>query len=219
MHSFISFLLYYLSFRILKRNFNRLTLTLSLFYFLPATGFILNLIFLLFSTSIIGYILYFAASYLILCGFIFLIVFIINLLNLKLYSSLKKQVIIILSYAVFSLILLLLPGGITINESTGWTPIFSWPFSIIIYIFFTLVIFIPSLLLTRRLYKTFEDKTLKKKLGYFSIGIIGMFLAFYGLILYLTWYDAIFRTIWAYLVFFIVVPSGILIYYGIGHNL
>ncbi|MFX0176924.1 MAG: hypothetical protein ACFE85_11910 [Candidatus Hodarchaeota archaeon] len=226
MHTFLSLLLYYLAFKVIKRNRNRITLALGAFYFFPATGFLLNLIFLPFSSSLGGYILYFSAAFLILFGFIFLILFIINLLNMKMYYSIKKQLIIVIIYGLADLILLLWPGGITINEQTNWTPSFSIQFFIISYLFFTLVISFPSILLSIKLYHTFTDKRLKKKFGLFLIGIIGMFSAFYGLILYNTseLTDAViilenFKSIWTVLVFCIVIPSGLLIYYGIGQNL
>ncbi|MFX1496348.1 MAG: hypothetical protein ACFFBH_02370 [Promethearchaeota archaeon] len=196
-----------------------MNLTLSLFYFLPATGFLLSLIFLLLSTSIIGYILYYFSAFCTLSGFIFLIIFMLNLTNIKPYHSSKRQIIIILIYISIGLIILFLPGGITISESTDWSPIFSFPFFITMYIFFSSAIFVPSLILSLKLYKSFADKKLRKRFLYFFVGIIGMFIAFYGLILFNTWYNVIFRTIWAFLVFFIVVPSGIFIYYGIIHKL
>jgi len=139
---------------------------------------------------------------------------------MKLYYSIRKQFIIILIYGLANLILLLLPGGITINEQTSWTPLYSPQFFVISSLFFTLVIFIPSILLSLKLYHTFTDKGLKKKFRLFLIGIIGMFSAFYGLILYNTLTEPIiFKSIWTVLVFCIVIPSGLLIYYGIGQNL
>ncbi|MFW9938439.1 MAG: hypothetical protein ACFFD5_12380, partial [Candidatus Thorarchaeota archaeon] len=82
-----------------------------------------------------------------------------------------------------------------------------------------------SIFLSVKLYHTFTDKRLKKKFRLFLLGIIGMFSAFYGLILYNTsvLFEVIilenFKSIWTVLVFCIVIPSGLLIYYGIGQNL
>lgn len=219
MHSFITVLLYFLSFKILRRNINRMTINLSLFYFLPGTGFLLNLIFLTLSTSFLGYILYFISAFCTLSGFIFIVIVLINIINIKPYSSKKRQILIIFIYLILGLVILFLPGGITINEDTNWTPVFSLPFLITMYIYFTSIIFIPSLIFSYKIYKSFKDKKLKIKYLFFFIGIIGMLLAFYGLILFNTWYNPTFRTIWSVLVFFIVVPSGIFIYYGIIHKL
>ncbi len=190
-----------------------------MFYILPATGFLLNLIFLLYSTTILGYVLYFIAAYLILFGFIFLIVFIKNLVYLESSVSNRKDVLIIVVYAIIILIIFSYPGGIIISEKTNWAPLFSWHFFLIIYVFFTVFITFPSIFLSIKLYKTFIDSKLKKKLKYFFCGIFGMLFAFYGLILYNTWHDPLFRAVWALIVFNLVIPSGLLIYYGIGQNI
>lgn len=195
-----------------------MTLTLSIFYILPGTGFILNLIFLPLSTTKIGYILYFIMTYLIIFGFIFIVIFIIKLLAIDPNYTSKTQLIIVLSYAALVLLLLVFPGGITINEETNWRPKWSLPFLIITNLFFTFSIFIPTIIFSLKLNKRFEDKKLKRKLKYFFTGIIGMFISIYGLILYNTWDNPIYKIIWTFLSL-TVVPSGLLIYYGIGHKL
>lgn len=216
--SFISFLFFYLAFRILKRNFNRLTLTLSFFYILPGTGLFLNIIYLPLSTYAIGIILYFVLVFLILFGQIFLLIFIINLLNVNPNIISRNQIFFIIIYAILAWLLLIFPGGITINRETDWTPKYSLPFFITIYIFYTSLICIPTIIYLMRLSHRFQDKVLKRKMRYFFTGIAGMLLSIYGLILYNTWDDPIFKIIWTFLSL-LVIPSGLLIYYGIGHNL
>jgi len=216
--SFIIIFFFYLAFKVLKRNLNRITLTLSLFYILIGIGFILNIIFLLFCSTSAGYFIYFIAAYLIHLGAIFLIIFIMDLFETDPYYNSKKQFLIIFSYALIIFLILNIPGGITINEYTNWTPVFSWLFLILMYLTITFIIFIPSIMLSIKLYNRFEDKNLKRKFMYFFIGMSGMFMSYYGLILFNTWDDPIFKIIWSFLSL-IVIPSGLLIYYGIGHNL
>lgn len=164
----------------------------------------------------VGYILYFISAFLMLFGQMFIVIFIINLLYMDINFSLKRQNLIISAYAIINLFVLSIPGSITFNEGV---PVYSWGFLIIIYIIFTLAIVIPTIVFSRILYNTFEDRKLKIKLKYFFIGVMGMCFAVYGLILYNTWSDSVFRSIWTFLVFFIVIPSVLLIYYGIGQNL
>lgn len=219
MHTFIVILFFSLSGKILKRKLNSTTLTLSMLYILEATGFLLSVLFLFINTTLIGYILYLIATFLILFGVIFLVIFIISLLNIDEIFLLKKKYIIICSYGLIIVFSLFIPSAITLNESTNWKPVFSWFFLIILYLILTIYTFLPTLYLSIKLYRSFNDKRLRKKLKYFFIGIIGMLISLYGLILYNTWHDSIYRLIWGVLVFFIVFPSGILIYYGIGQNL
>jgi hypothetical protein len=76
----------------------------------------------------------------------------------------------------------------------------------------------PFIFLFLKLYNGFEDDNLKKKLMYFFIGFCGVAFVTYGAVLYNTWDDPIFKAIWIYLSF-IVVLSGYLIYYGMGRGL
>jgi len=216
MHSFILIIYSYLAFKILKRNFNRSSLILSAYYILPGLSFLLNLIYLPLSTTIAGYIIYFILAFLMLFGQIFIVIFIINLLYIDVNFWLKRQNLIISAYAIINLLVLIIPGLITFNEGV---PAYSWGFLTFIYIIFTLGTVIPTITFSIKLFNTFKDRTLKRKFKFFIIGVIGMCFAFYGLMLYNTWSDLIFRTIWSFLVFFIVIPSVLLIYYGIGQNL
>ncbi|MFX1392697.1 MAG: hypothetical protein ACFFAH_03900 [Promethearchaeota archaeon] len=213
---------FYIAFRILKRKFDRKTLTLSAIYIFPGISFIFNIIYIiLFALNEItlGLILYYFTVYFVLFGFIFLLIFIINLLDIQKKLALKKQLIIVFIYATAVFLLLILPGGIKIDESTNWTPIYSWYFLIAVYIFFTSVIFIPTMIFSIKFFNTLNDKVLKKKFMYFFIGMIGMFFILYGATLYNTWDNNIYKIIWTILINIILIPSGFLLYFGIVRNL
>ena len=204
----------WLAYKILKRNKSRLTIILSSFYISVAIGLILNVIYLPLKISILYAIMFFLFSF----GQIFLVIFLINLNKMGGEFSLKKDLIVIFSYAFILFLLLNFPGGITINEDTNWKPVFSWAFLISSYMFYTCFINIPTIILTIKIYKKFEDKNLKKKLKFFFIGINGFLCVYYGTLLYVTWDDPLFRAIWSVLSL-IVIPLGFLIYYGIGKDL
>jgi len=217
--TFVLLLFFYLTFKILKRKIDITTITLSLFYIIIAFGLVLSGIFFFISTSPIGLIIYSLGAYCILFGQIFLVVFIYNILKFSQSIKSIKQISIILLFALISILLILFfPEGITISPETNYTPKFSWPFLITLYIFFTITVLLPSLIFFKRLYKLFKDRDLRKKLRFFLIGICGFFFSFYGLILFNTWQDPLFRLIWGF-ASFIVLPSGYLIYYGIGRGL
>jgi len=211
----------WLAYKILKRNKSRLTILLSSFYFSEAIGLILNVIYLPLKISILYAIMFFLFSF----GQIFLVIFLINLNKMDGEFSFKKDLIVIFSYAIILLLLLNFPGGITINEDTNWRPVYSWSFLISSYMFYTCFINIPTIILSIKIYKKFEDKNLKRKLKnlkrklkFFFIGINGFLCVYYGTLLYITWDNNIFRTIWCFLSL-IIIPLGFLIYYGIGKDL
>ena len=216
--SLISIFFFVTAFKIVKRNRNRSTLTLSTFYVLSGCGFIVNLILLPININPASFILYIISFFLISFGQIFLVIFLKNLLKIEQDAQLKTDFIIVLVFALLLLLLPTLTRGITFNEQTNWSPVFSWPFLILLYMLLTLMIFGPSISFLKKLYNRFENEDLKKKLRFFMIGCYGMMFSLYGAILYNTWQNPIYKIIWSFLVL-IIVPSGFLIYYGIAHDL
>ena len=116
------------------------------------------------------------------------------------------------------MILLLLPGGLIIDETTNWRGYWTFSYCITLIIFFTCVIFIPSIILLIKIYSSFEDDDLKKKWRYFVIGYCGNVEAFYGYLFYLATTDPFIKMIIA-INSLIVIPAGILIYFGIAQQL
>jgi len=212
----------FIAVKLLIRNRSRPILTLSAFYLITASGLIFNAIFIIIAAFIpdnvlLIQILYFFTFYSMLFSPILILTFIISILKLEYVFTLKKQLIITLIYGIVNCLIVFIPNGISFTEQ--WRPIYSWLFFMCIYIFFTVGIVIPTLIYSKRLIKTFQDKILKKKLVTFIIGVFGMFLILYGAVLYITWQDTFFRSLWVVITFFLMITSAIFIYYGIGREL
>jgi len=228
---FISVVFLYLAYKILTRSRSRISLTLSFFYVLLGFSTLTNIAFLLLiptELDILLYILYFFIAFVTIFGFIFILIFIHNLLNIESIYSFKKYLFFIILYGLCCFLLLgmfFLGIGIdpelriNISNETSWKPVYSWEFLIVVYIFFSLSITIPYLIYSIKLYKKFEDKNLKKRLRFFILGIFGMTIMFYGVVLFNTWQNDLFKALWSILVIFIMIPSAYSIYYGIGQNL
>lgn len=208
----------FLIFKILKRNTNRNSLTLCGFYITVSISLALNgivvLIAFFFPGEYIG-ILYLFLTYLTIFSFVFIVVFILGLLNLQ--FTINKALILILIYGVVWLILLLYPGGITYSEN--WSPIYSFTLYIAANILFTITFTIPVIFYSLRLRRLFKDSNLKKKLSLFLSGNMLLNIIIYGALLYNTWQDPTFRTVWSFSTFVLLISSGLLIYYGIGRDL
>jgi len=212
----------FIAIKLLRRTRPRPIITLSMFYLLTAFGLILNVVHVLIAaiqpeSSVLLVIIYFFSFYPITFSAIFILTFIISILKLGDVFTLKKQLIITLIYGFLILLVFFIPEGITftVQGRSKW----SWPLFIAIYLIFTFFITIPTIVYSRRLVRTFQDRILKKKLNTFLLGVFGMYLAVYGVTLYLTWQDPLFSAIWSVVTFFLMIPSAILIYYGIGREL
>ena len=213
---------FFIAITLLKRNRMRPIITLSMFYIFSATGLIFNAIFLLLAAfipenAVLLQVFYFLSFYPMLFSPIFILTFIVSLLKLEFVFTIKKQLIITIIYSLVIFIIYFTPDGITFIDQ--WRPVYSWPFLMLVYIFYSGYIVIPTLLYSRRLVKTFEDKILKRKLITFIIGVIGMFSSLYGAVLYITWQNPLFKSLWSVITVLIIIPSAIFIYYGIGREL
>ena len=211
---------FFLIYKILKRNKNRSSLILSGFYFIVSIGFLMNIIAVLiafFAPGLIIAFFYFAATYLIIFSFIFIIIFIISLLKLKYIFTLKKATIIVISYGIVWLLLHFYPGGITYSEN--WTPVYSPPLFYAVNILFTVTITLPAIIYSSRLYKLFKDAALKRKLRLFLLGVTMTIVLVYGVLLYNTWQDPTYKTVWGLTSIVLLISSGLLIYFGIGRDL
>jgi len=212
----------FIAIKLLRRTRPRPIITLSILYFLLIAGFIFNILHVIIRTIhpenvVLLKVIYFLTFYPLLFAPIFLLTFIISILKLGDVFTIKKQLIITLIYGFVTLLIFFIPDGITFTEQ--WQPIYSWAFFTAIYTSFTIFITIPTIWYSRRLVRTFQDKILKKKLITFLIGVFAMYSVIYGAVLYLTWQNPLFRTIWGVVTFFLMIPSGILIYLGIGREL
>lgn len=217
-YPFVTIFFLILVYKVLKRKRNRLSITLSMVFIIENAGLILNFVYLLIEINkaeIILYLLYFSSSIFVLFAPIFIFIF-INIL-LRVDFSNKKYFIIVFSYAIGCILIHLIPGGITFSEN--WTPIYSLTFFIVALVFITLAIVVPMILYSMRLYHNFIDRDLKRRVKMFLVGITEMISLLYGVILFNTWQDPIFKNIYSILVIFLLVSSGLLIYYGIAKTM
>jgi len=212
----------FLAIKLLRRNQQRPTLTLCMLYILSASGLIFNAMHVVLAAfqpenEVLLLVIYFLTYFPMLFSPVFILTFIISILRLGDVFTIKKQLIITLIYGFLVFIIFFTPNGITFSEQ--WRPMFSWGFLTLVYISLTVFIVLPTFWYSRRLIKTFKDKILKRKLIIFISGIAGMIISIYGTVLYITWQDSLFSSLWSIITTFIIIPSAIFIYYGIGREL
>ena len=143
--------------------------------------------------------------------------FVLILLKSENVISLKIELSFLLIYAILLFILWFIPGGITIDETTGWKPVWSWGFTIYAMIVCSGVI-IPTIIFSIQTYRKFDNTQLRKKWLFFIIGCIEFFYLYYGTTISNGLANPGFRTLWAY-ISLISVPGLIFIYFGVGKQL
>ncbi|MHA1473088.1 MAG: hypothetical protein ACTSQW_08335 [Promethearchaeota archaeon] len=218
----IIFFFIYIAYLVYKRTLTQATKMLFLFYLLTAFGFVFNIVVVLISLTEIEWISTFAyslVSFFLLFPQIYLVRFILKLLNNPIDFNKKKQRIYLILFSILSFLIVMIPEGITVNESTNWAPSYSWVLLITIYIFYSSFISIPAMVNLTKLLKTFEDKLLRRRLLLFYYGTIGVIVGIYGAALYNTWDEPTFKVIWSLIQLILIPTTNLLIYYGVGKNL
>ena len=214
---FISIAFLSLSFIILRKKRDRLSVSLSIPFILISLSFIVNLIYLPLNLNPQVYILHFIAVYFLFLSLIFFVVFNLNLLYFRTESKLKTDVVLIIVYGILLFIILLLPKGITINENTSWMPRWSWSLFLVLGLFIISFVGIPQIILSVKIYNKFKDNALKKRIKFYFVGLFGLTINLMGILLYNTWDNSVFKTIWPFLSL-IAIFFGLCIYYGIGRQ-
>ena len=195
---------------------------LFMFYLMTAFGFIFNIVVVLISLTEIEWIstfVYSLVSFFLLFPQIYLVLFVLKLLVNPIDFNKKKQRIYLILFSILSILIVMIPGGITVNESTNWAPCYSWMLLITIYIFYSSFISIPAIVNLTKLLKTFEAKLLRRRLLLFYYGTIGVIVGIYGVALYNTWDEPTFKVIWSLIQVILIPTTTLLIYYGVGKNL
>ena len=212
----------YIAYLVFKRKITNATKVLLYFYIMTAFAFIFNIIVVLISLTEIEWIstfAYFLVSFFLLFPQIYLVLFILKLLKDPTDFNKKRQRVYLILFSILSFLIVMIPGGITVNESTNWAPSYSWVLLITIYIFYSSFISIPAIVNLTKLLKTFEDKLLRRRLLLFYYGTIGVIVGIYGAALYNTWDDPIFKVVWSLIQLFLIPTTNLLIYYGVGKNI
>ncbi|MFX1312269.1 MAG: hypothetical protein ACFFHD_06620 [Promethearchaeota archaeon] len=204
----------FLLYKIIKRKKKTKTsISLSFFFTFIIIAFILNLIYVPIQINPIVFILYIIVVFLLLFAAFFLV---LTLLNLHLEINFKVKFVIGLFYLTIVILILFIPNGIRYDQGTNWNPKYNWEVFIAIYLYFVVMILIPSIIILLKIIKKIYETKLKKRLWSYFIGEIILTTGSFGLALYNTWENQTFRFVWPFILFLLITLNGLLVYYGLG---
>ncbi|MFX1389151.1 MAG: hypothetical protein ACFE9Z_03700 [Promethearchaeota archaeon] len=213
-----AFFFLYMAILVLKRGRKKLNLYLSCFYLSTTIGGVINMVYATVFNEILVFVLHFITYFLFCYSMVFLLIFVLILVNPNKKITNKLQILILIVFGLLILGILLIPGGIEINGSTNWKPVWNWNFLLYSVIVCSSLIIIPTVYHSIKIYFRFENEFLKRKWKYFLFGISAYFFLYYGTSLSNTLNDNTFRLIWS----IISLPTLIslyLIYFGVGRQL
>ena len=192
---------------ILKRDTKRLNQLFATFYLLSASATIINVIYVSLFINPVVKILHFITYFLFCFAIIYLLVFNLIILKSEKIFTITKHNIIAGTYAALLFVLILIPGGIIINESTEWKPVWSLPFLIYATTYYSM-----------KIYKKLEDKTLKKKWAFYILATFGYFAILYLSSISNFLNDPTFRLITS-IAGLSLYGTAFLLYYGVGKQI
>jgi len=200
--------------KILKKDTKKTNFMIGSFFLFLTAGFSVNMIYANIFQEEIVKTLHFLTIFLTCFAEIFILIFILLLLKTHSFFKNSQQIAIV---GIFGLLLFaswFIPEGVTINETTDWKPVWSWPFLIYSYVICFSFAIIPALYGAVLVYKRLSDPLLRKKWRYFIVGIISNYYIYSGTALSNAINIPEFRLIWAMLS----LPAlftGTLVYHGI----
>ena len=217
------FVFLFLAYKILKRDRKRLNVIFSMFYLFPVFGLFMNFIYGPMTDEFLVSIFNFLTNFGIFYSPIFIVVFELMLLKSEKVISTKKQLLIIIIYgiALFGMLFFLfVPGfGVTINQSTGWSPVWSPPFFIYVISVVTIGATLPALYFSFQIFKKFEDEVLKKRWKFFILGFCAFVFFLYGIFISNVLNNPTFRIVIVGAGLILDLIGAYLMYFGVGRQI
>ncbi|MHA1803294.1 MAG: hypothetical protein ACTSU4_02040 [Promethearchaeota archaeon] len=202
---------------ILHRSATRENKIFSLFFINVACGTVVNVIYAPLMINPLVLILHLVTYYLLSFGQVFLLLFTLLLLKSQRIINTGMQVLIIFSFAVLlsGIFFLGLNGEVRIDNSTNWKPAWSLFFFLYAFCLCIFTCIIPTIYFSLKLRTRFENKLIRKRYGYFLIGIGFYYFVWGGTSLSNYLNNPTFRMIWSFISLACFI-STYTIYHGIG---
>ncbi len=213
----------YFTYKLLKRCKNKVTISLSSFFLTNITALVVLLISIFTANTPLSYPFYIIGYYLFFFSYSFLNIFSGLVLKVDKNVSQKLIIFLIILYS-FTCCYIFLVGmimsGIQYGLSTGWVPVFNLNFAIISWIYIILFYFIPQIMITFKLRRSFQSSPIKTRINLMVISIIMGFFVVIFTILYNFWIDNIFyRSIHTFINLPLGTIGAYLLYRSVGKEL
>ena len=217
-HGIILFTFSIMAFMILKRDRKWINVVVSLFYLNFVVGFTINMLYIFFTEdpyALLVLMMYYSILFFLLLGTQFLTIFSLIMLKTEKLFTRKKQKIFIVIFLIANFCSFLIPGGVSLNSTTKWNPVYNEGYFIYIMIVFTILSVAPQIYCFFKIYGNFQQEFLKKRWLSFIIGTILLYILCYGTVVYNFLDIPEIRAMWALVSLFLSVGAAIFIYYGI----
>ncbi len=177
------------TYKLLKRAKNRSTITLSTFFLMIATAYLIAFFSMLLINSPFAYSFYITSWYFFMYSHSFIILFSLLLLQIEEnISYMKFFMFIVLNGLILASVccICIYYNGIQYDMSTGWRPLFSLPFAIINWIYVIFFLVIPEFIMGFKLLKIFDGAKIVIRIKLFLLSTLLEYAVIILVILYNT---------------------------------
>lgn len=210
---FLFFLFLVFGINVILRGRKKINFLLTGFYISVSIGFLFNFFLVFVQIELLTSIIYYLILFFLFLGTFFLAIF---TMYMKFGEQLPSQTqkILFLAYITLLFVMLLLtPTGLTINESTGWHPVYS-DFYFGYMMALLSISFSITLYYTISILNSITVKLLKQRWKLFVFGIFGLFIFAYTTLIIYKLLSGVIVLIMSMIDFILVILSSIFIYYG-----
>jgi len=205
---------------ILRRSTKNLNQIFSMFFISVAIGTVINVIYAPLTNSVLVKFLNIFTYFMFCLAMVFLLIFNLMLLKSEKVINPRKQVIIVIIWALILLGLFFIGmlSGVSIDEKTDWKPVWDLPFFLYGIIVCSIFMIIPTIFTSIQIYKDFEDEEIKKKWMFFLIGISFYYFMWAGTTISNFLAKDLIRSVWGIiaLIAFLAIYA---MYYGVGKQI
>ncbi|MBD3353445.1 MAG: hypothetical protein GF364_18325, partial [Candidatus Lokiarchaeota archaeon] len=128
----------FIGWSILRRDRKRLNQMIAAFYISIFIGMVFNVIYAPLESNPAVIILHLLTDFFLFIPSVLLLIFNLIILKSQKIFDTKKQLAVFLSFAILLAGMAFIPGGITIDETTNWKPLWSLGFVLYVFILATL---------------------------------------------------------------------------------
>ncbi len=205
---------------ILRRSKKMLNIILSMFFFSIALSIFFNLIYAALRVALIVKILHLITTFFFFWAMVFLLLFNLVLLKSAKYMNRTKNMLIIAlwSLVLFGLVVIGFFGGVSIDKTTNWKPVWNRFFYIYAITAMFFLMFVPTILYSYEIYRDFKSEELKRRWKFFIVGTFFYYFITAGISTVNLLADDLIRTLWGF-VLLACFSAFYVLYYGVAKQL
>ncbi|TFF97758.1 MAG: hypothetical protein EU547_03430 [Promethearchaeota archaeon] len=205
---------------ILRRSRKRLNQIFAMFFISIALSTLFNVIYVPLRNPLVVKALHLITTFFFAWAMVYLLLFNLILLKSKKMIDRKIQIASIAFWTavLIGLAIIGFAGGVNIDVTTDWKPVWGQSFFIYEIVASMLLMFVPTIYFSSQIYQSFQNAELKKRWKYFLVGIIFYYFIWTGISIVNFLAIELVRSLWN-IILLSCFSAFYILYYGVAKQL